>query len=106
MTGFIPTYVAGSLVELNVLFTNADTGVPADPTTVIVKVQLNGDTGAIVSHTYPDPYITKVSTGAYKIFVDTTGTSGPGVVQWEGSGALQAASFTQFFVQAAPLGSP
>ena len=102
-----PTYnptatapMAGSLITATATFTSASTGLPADPTTLVVKVQQGGVT---TSYTYPNAYITKVSTGVYSVEIDTTGQAGPGKAEFTGTGAVQAINALSWFTTPAPL---
>jgi hypothetical protein len=107
MTTPSPTYnptpsnpIAGSLITITGTFVSTSTGLPADPTTIVVKVAQGGTTS---SYTYPNAYITKVSTGVYSIEVDTTGQSGPGTAEFTGTGAVQAINAWAWFTTPAPL---
>jgi hypothetical protein len=95
-----PSYMAGSLITSTATFVSTETGENSDPTTVVVKVKQEGTTS---SYTYPNAFITKVSTGVYSCEIDTTSNAGPGTVEWIGTGAVQAINATSWFTTAAPL---
>lgn len=93
--------MAGSLVTTTATFLS-EAGTPADPTTVVLKYQLSRG-GTVTTVTYPNAFITKVSTGVYKAEIDTTSQSGPPVVEWIGTGTVQAIGDASWTLTAAPL---
>jgi hypothetical protein len=94
-------WTAGSLVTSTATFTLTSTSAVADPTTVEIKVKVGQLAEA--TYTYPNAYITRVSTGVYSANIDTTGATGVMTIEWIGTGAVQAIGFTQDNVAAAPL---
>lgn len=94
------TPMAGSLITSTATFASTTTGNPADPTTVVVKVRQGATT---TTYTYPNAFITKVSTGIYSCEIDTTGQAGPGTVEWIGTGVVQAISASTWFTSGAPI---
>jgi hypothetical protein len=84
------SYDVGDLVRLSVIFTDI-AGVPADPTTVSLRVRRAGSTTTYASATNP-------ATGEYyqDVSIDTAGVW---IYRWIGSGAIVAAEEGQFFVR-------
>lgn len=93
------TYTSGSLVRTIATFADA-TGNLASPTTVTLKYKA----GAGSTQT-PTPV--NDSTGIYHYDIDTTGWTGPGsqvyVIEWTGTGAVQAIAADTFQVEAPAL---
>ena len=100
MSTQVPSYMAGSLITSTATFTSTETGEPADPDTITVKI---AQRGSLASYTYPDSFITRSATGVYSCEIDTTGQSGPGVVEWIGTGAVQAINAASWITCPAPL---
>lgn len=99
--------MSGSLVTSTATFTNTS-GTPTDPTTITLKVQ--SPNGTVNTYTYPNAFITRVSTGVYSAEIDTTGLTGyhgpiteTFVVEWIGTGNVQAINSTSWPVTPAPL---
>ena len=90
----INSYPIGNAVNVQVSFVDVSTNVLTDPTTVTLKVQPpNG--GAL--QTFTGGQVTKVSVGKYSVVVPVA-VSGIWNYRWEGSGAVTAASDSQFKV--------
>lgn len=90
----------GSLLTLVGTFVLASTGLPTDPTTITVKVNIGGVT---TTYVYPNAFITKVSTGVYSVEIDTTGNPGPGTCEFIGTGAVQAPNAYSWFTTPKPI---
>jgi hypothetical protein len=99
----VNAYVAGSLVQTTVTFTN-ESGVATDPGSVTLTWGLPGEA---TTWTYGSGQITRVSTGVYQATFDTTNlaTSAPTVAyyQWEGTAPLQAIGWAALKVTPPPL---
>ncbi len=95
------TWTAGSLVTSTATFTLTSTGVATDPSTITLKY-LAGS-GSVITKVYPDAFITKVSAGVYSAELDTTALPGTWVVEWIGTGTVQAIASATWTITAAPL---
>lgn len=98
----INTYQPGNVVTVSVLFTNnATPPVPADPTTVTLRVtDPNGVETATTGGT-----LTKNSTGSYSYSFEVL-TNGYWNYRWEGTGAVVAANESRFLVSKSVFPAP
>lgn len=97
------TYVAGTLVRVQGVFTTLATGAPVNPTTTTLKyaITVSGVTGATI--TVPGASLTNPITGTFQYNIDTT--AAPGYYEYEfiGTGTGQSAGVNSFLVDALPL---
>lgn len=94
-------WMAGSLVTSTATFIAEATGTATDPTTIVLKYLEPG--GGVTTVTYPNAFITRVSTGVYSAELDTTGLPGGWVAEWIGTGAVQAIAASTWTITRAPL---
>jgi hypothetical protein len=96
------SYLSGSLVRETGSFFDI-TGAPADPTAISLLYAVNG--GATTTLTYAASQIIKDSVGVYHHDFDTTGIAVDSVyvLEWIGTGAVQAINTDTFSVNPAPL---
>ena len=92
------SYVQGQSVRIYLRFKNAQ-GVPADPTTVTLKVETPA--GVTTTYTYAGGHLTKPETGVYYYDIDTTTAAGVWHYRGIGTGAVVAAGQDKFTVVAA-----
>lgn len=96
------TYPPGNIVTVSVLFTtNANPPVPADPTTVTLRV--TDPTG--LETDYTGPQLVKASTGSYSYNLEVL-LNGYWTYRWEGTGAVIAANESRFLVSQSAFPSP
>ena len=92
------SYPLGCELVLGNHFVDAITGLPADPTTVVLE--LADPTGTVVT----PPSVSHPSTGVYKALY-TPMMAGVWTVRWEGTGAVVAASEFRFEVRPSAFAS-
>lgn len=94
------TYTSGALVRTTATFTGVS-GSVADPDTITLKYKKGS--AATTTVTYPSAPVIKNSTGIYHADLDTSGWTGPGnqvwIVEWIGTGAVQAIASDSWLVQ-------
>jgi hypothetical protein len=98
------TYLSGTLVRSTAAFATL-AGVAADPTTVTLKYR-PGPFAAVVTAVYPAAPIVRDSTGTYHADLDTTAAGGgalPWVIEWIGTGAVQAIGTDNWIINPEPL---
>ena len=91
------TYDLGDLVKVSATFTDADTGLAADPTTV--KLSVKDPAGIVTPYVYlTDAEIVRDGVGLYHANLDVD-QSGKWYARWFSEGTGQAAEETRFQVR-------
>jgi len=90
-------YVIGDLVRVKVTWTDADTGLPVDPTTITCRVKTPG--GTVSVYTYALGQLVRKSLGVYQYDVATGALSGWWEYRWEAEGAAVGAEEGRFHVE-------
>jgi hypothetical protein len=99
--GYMSQYEIDTTIELQGIFTNALTGVYADPTSITLYIQ--DPTGTQTTQAWPGPNIIRDSLGHFH-YIITPAISGNWIYKWRGIGAAQATSpDTIFTVNASAL---
>ena len=93
-------WMAGSLVTSTATFVSTATGLAADPTTVTLKYR---SPAGLTTVTYPNAFISRVSTGVYSAELDSTGLPGAWTAEWIGTGAVQAIASSTWTITSAAL---
>lgn len=92
-------YIAGGLVRVSVTFVAS--GLPADPTTVVLKYK--NPAGTVTTWTYGvDNQVVKDGVGNYRADINAS-AGGTWYFRWEGTGASQGAAQDSFVVTASNL---
>lgn len=104
-------YIAGNIIEDNIIFTADDNVTLVDPTAITVQYKVTYANVAYGPYTLtytslsaPAPNsIWRLSTGNYKVWMDTTLLPGYWSFQWKGQGTGQAVLPLSALVNPAPL---